>query len=136
MVRNQFAFHYSPQHIRDQIAQLDDSDKVEIYLSPLSVNTFYQFSETIASSAMLNAVDENAADEASYAAALGKLLEEVIAVIGYFIIFCDGCLEYMMLTYLAKKKKWLDWDDVELLNLPRRNEPQIPYFVRNVKENA
>src|ERR1043165_1323265 len=72
MVRNQFAFHYSPQYIRDQLAQIEDTDQMEVYMAALNVNTFYPFSEVIANGAMLNAVD---ADD--YMAGLKVLMDEV-----------------------------------------------------------
>lgn len=129
MVRNQFAFHYSPQHIRDQLEEVEDTDQLEIYMTALSNNIFYQFSETIANSAMLRAVDES-----DYMAALEKLVLEVMKVASTFMTFCDGCLEHMMKKYLAKKRKWVHWNTVELTNLPRHNEPQLPFFARSARQ--
>ncbi|MDT5121899.1 MAG: hypothetical protein QOC96_1381 [Acidobacteriota bacterium] len=128
MIRNQFAFHYSPQHIRDQLTQVEDTDQLEIYMAPLNVNIFYQFSEIIANSAMLNAVDE-----ADYMIALRKLFDEVLGVAVQFTNFCDGCLEYMILKYLAKKRKYVNWDNIVLTDVPRRDEPKTPFFVRDIK---
>jgi hypothetical protein len=96
MIRNQFAFHYSLPFLRDQLAKIEETDKLAIYLTRKNVNVFYEISEAIANSAMLDAVEKG-----NYDGAMRKLLNEVLDVAKKFISFSDGCLEYMVETFFS-----------------------------------
>jgi len=128
MIRNQFAFHYSLPFLRDQLAKIEETDKLAIYLTKKNVNVFYEISEAIANSAMLDAVEKG-----NYYAAMRKLLTEVLDVAKKFISFSDGCLEYMVKTFLLDSATGPDWQKVELTDVPRRDELQIPFFVDDIK---
>jgi hypothetical protein len=123
MIRNRFAFHYDPSLIRKQLLQVEETDKLTIYLAPKTVNCFYQFSEAIADTAMLNEVKRGDAREAT-----AKLAKEVIDITLKFLAFSDGCLDYMTKTYLLPSAAKLETRIVEL-DVPRQDDMSLPFFV-------
>jgi excisionase family DNA binding protein len=119
MIRNRFAFHYDPSLIKGQLAQVEDTDQLAIYLAEKSVNCFYQFAEAIADSAMLNAVGKG-----DYEAALRKFTEEAMQVTRLFIAFSDGCLDYVIENHLlSAESKAVD------IAAPKRDEVSLPFFL-------
>jgi hypothetical protein len=124
MIRNEFAFHYSPDRIREQLAKVEDTDQLSIYLAEKNVNCFYQFAEAIADSAMLEAVHQGDFD-----AAIKKLSTRVMNVTLTFIEFCDGCLNYMMETYLLAGQDPVNIRKVKLSGLLRKDQITLPFFV-------
>jgi hypothetical protein len=122
-IRNRFAFHYDPSLIRNQLSRVEERDHLAIYLAPKSVNCFYQFSEVIADSAMLNVVKGG-----DYKGATKRLGKEVIDITVKFIGFCDGCLGHMMETYLLPDATELRTRTVEV-DVLRKDQMTLPFFV-------
>ena len=90
-VRNHFAFHYAPDKIKLALADLEEPTNLTIYLSEQTGNTYYQFSETIVNSAMLDGIKKG-----DYEAAVRKLMKQVTAVAGNFISFADAWLTFVL----------------------------------------
>jgi len=122
-IRNRFAFHYDPSLIGKQLSSVEETDHLAIYLAPKTVNCFYQFSEAIADSAMLNAVKGG-----DYREATRRLGKEVIDITVKFIGFCDGCLGHMMETYLLPVATELKTRTVEV-DVLRKDQMTLPFFV-------
>lgn len=122
-IRNRFAFHYDPSFIGKQMSKVEETDQLAIYLAPNAVNCFYQFSEEIATRAMLNAVQGG-----DYEEAIRKLSKGVIDITVKFIGFCDGCLDHMIETYLLPGAAEFETRTVEL-DVLRKDQMTLPFFV-------
>lgn len=129
MIRNNFAFHYSAEHIRGQLDKLEDADILEMYTTPFPANTFYPFSEIAAIKAMAGAIGEDSDEES-----LKRLIIEVLKITETFVTFCDWTLFYMVQKYFAKKGKFIHFTDVTLIDVPRRDEVQLPFFIRDITD--
>ena len=70
----------------------------------------------------------NAVKKGDYKEALKKLAQEVIDITLKFIAFSDGCLNYMVETYLLPGATQLKTKTVEL-DVPRRDQMTLPFFV-------
>jgi hypothetical protein len=123
-VRNQFAFHYDPQRIRTQLASVDESDSLKIYVAETADNNFFQVSDIIAGSAMLETVEPG-----DYVAATTKFITDMIDVCVQFVKFCDGCLDYMMQNYMTGNAEGIDAEEVEIPDPP--DDIQLPYFEKH-----
>lgn len=122
-VRNQFAFHYDPQRIRQQLSSVEETDELKIYVTESDANLFYQISEIIVGSAMLEAVEQG-----DFIAATKKFTKEVMDVSVQFTTFCDGCLIYMTKIYLGETAEELDMEEIEIPDPPNTDEIQLPFF--------
>lgn len=123
MVRNRFAFHYDPSQIKKQLKAVDQTDKLKIYIGEKEANVFYQMSETIATKAMLDAIEPG-----NFEGANVKLMKEVTEISPLFIKFCDGCLLHMSDNYLSLDGLIVDPEEVELPDTPGRDETHVPFF--------
>lgn len=122
-VRNAFAFHYDLTAIRAQLSAVEETDDLRIYVAKTSANVFYQMSEIIVGSAMLEAIEPG-----DFLAATKRFTKEVMDVSLRFIDFCDGCLEHMSDQYLGVTAEELNAEEVEIPEPPNRNELHIPFF--------
>lgn len=123
MVRNRFAFHYDPSQIKKQLKAVDETDKLRIYVGEKEANIFYQMSEVIAAKAMLDAIELG-----NFQGANAKLMKEVTEISRYFIKFCDGCLVHMSDNYLGRDRQSLNPEEIELPDVPSRDEIEVPFF--------
>jgi hypothetical protein len=124
-VRNEFAFHYDPQRVRTQLASVEESDDLKIYVSEKSANMFYQMSEIIVGSAMLEAVEPG-----DFVAATKKFTKEVMDISLQFIDFCDGCLNHMIMNYIGKDAEEADAEEINIIDPPNRDDIQLPFFAK------
>ncbi|MCI0665673.1 MAG: hypothetical protein L0220_31845 [Acidobacteria bacterium] len=124
LIRNQFAFHYSPENIRDQLSNIHNTYEAKIYVSEYALNMFYQFSELIANTAMLDAVQKG-----NYAEALDKVTSEVLDMAKHFTSFCDGCLHFMIEKYLMDNPANEKPMQIILSDVPELNDIRLPEFI-------
>jgi len=122
-LRNRFAFHYDPRKIQDQIAAIDETDKLEIYATEKQANLFYLVSEVIVGSAMLETVKRG-----DYKLAIEKLTQEIMSLSLHLMNFADGCLLVMRERYLGTNMDELAAQRVEIPDPPHRDEILLPYF--------
>lgn len=94
-VRNEFAFHYDPERVQSQMLLVEQTDNLKIYIAETE-DVFFQLSDAIVQSAMLEAVQEG-----DYIAAAEKFFKEIMVVSGQLVDFCDGCLHYMIEQYIS-----------------------------------
>jgi len=105
---------------RSSLKRFDETDKLKIYIGEKEANIFYQMSETIATKAMLDAIEPG-----NFEGANTKLMKEVTEVSRLFIRFCDGCLLHMSDNYLSHDGLILDPEEVELPDTPSRDEVAV-----------
>lgn len=122
-VRNAFAFHYNLDAVRTQLSAVKETDNLRIYAAEKSANMFYQMSEIIVGSAMLEAIEPG-----DFLAATRRFTKEVMNVSLRFIDFCDGCLIHMSDHYLGVTSEELNAEEIELPETPNRSECQLPFF--------
>jgi len=93
-IRNEFAFHYDPARVQSQVPLVEPTDNLKIYIAETE-DVFFQLSDVIVQNAMLGAVQEG-----DYVAAAEKFFKETMVVSSQLVDFCDGCLHYMIDTYI------------------------------------
>ena len=118
MVRNEFAFHHDLQRIRTQLSNVEESDKLNIYVADNS-NVFFQVSEIVAGSAMLEGVEPG-----DFEAATTRLFTEMNEVCREFVTFCDGSLHYMIASYIGYDSA----DELEIPDPPTADGIQLSFF--------
>lgn len=124
-LRNAFGFHYDRPLIAAQLSAIEESDNLRIYMAEKSANVFYQMSEIIVGSAMLEATEPG-----NFVGAAKKLTKEVTDTALQFIDFCDGCLEHMTGHYLGRDAEGLNAEKIEIPDPPNRSEVVLPFFAR------
>ncbi len=122
-VRNNFAFHYSPERIRAILTDLEEPG-LKIYLSEQSGNTFFQFSETIVNIAMLEGIQKG-----DYKAALDKLMNQVGDVARDFVTFCDAWIGLVLQEYFPEITDLDKLEKVTLSDLPKIEDIGLNYFI-------
>lgn len=124
-VRNAFAFHYDLSAVTTQLAAVEESDNLRIYVAEKSANMFYQMSEIIVGSAMLQTIKPG-----DFVGATKILYKEATEVARDFIDFCDGSVEHMTDTYLGSSAQELATEEYEIPDPPHRDVVILPFFVK------
>ena len=125
IVRNRFAFHYDPSLIEKQLENVDESDKLAVYVGENEANVFYQMSEITAAKAMLDAIERG-----NFEAANRSLMNDVTVISRHLIKFCDGCLLRMTDTYFGTDRRTLNPEEVEIKEVASRDEIILPFFTK------
>jgi hypothetical protein len=118
-MRNEFAFHYDPLSVRAQMSRVEETDILKIYVAD-TTDVFFQLSEIIVGSAMLEAVQPG-----DFVDAAEKFFHEVMKLSGQLVDFCDGCLHHMIETYIGYQP-----DQTEVLELPKCKDLRLPFFCK------
>jgi hypothetical protein len=118
-LRNEFAFHYDPLRVRTQLARIEETDKLKIYVAETE-DVFFQFSDSIVGSAMLEAVQPS-----DFVAAAEKFFSEIMNVSSQLVDFCDGCLHYMIETYIGYPS-----EETEIPDPPHSGDLRLPFFCK------
>lgn len=122
-VRNDFAFHYSLEHAKTSIPDDSSSDDLAAYLHETNGNSLYYFAEYLMSKALIDAISP-----ADPEAALGKLLDEMSAVIGHLNEFVQGLLFVVLDKYIGAEVVRQSVQTVELGAAPQSADIRIPFF--------
>lgn len=83
-VRNDFAFHYSPQDFASTLRNLPEGEDLTYYPSDTFNNVLYYFAEVTAVTSMLGVVDKEN---------LNRFLNDLTSLAKYFLGFIQGWLE-------------------------------------------
>jgi len=119
-VRNEFAFHYDHQRVRTQLSLVEETDNLKIYAAE-NEDVLFQFSEVIVGSAMLEAVQPG-----DFVAATEKFFTEMMGISGQLVVFCDGCLHYMIKTYIGYDQA----EETEIPDPPKCDDLRLPCFCK------
>lgn len=124
MVRNEFAFHYSPEQIDSGYRALVDGDPLQLYLAKRNVNTLYAFADTIAGRAMLEAIQpgEHKTAFAALIAQTSRAVGQINTVIGGLMIVCFQ-------KHIGSSFYDLQSQLVEVDGVPESQKVAIPFFV-------
>jgi hypothetical protein len=123
LIRNEFAFHYSPissRKINQLIIDAHDSENFEIFLSEYHGNCFYYISHVLVNSAILKSTGATTPEEA-----IDKLLKEINEVTSWFLEFIGGCLIVIFEKHFGKGHV-----EIQIPDPPYIHEVTLPYFVR------
>ncbi len=117
-IRNKFSFHYDSDEIDDVLAKVPEKEKIKIFVSKYTGNTFHEFSETIANRALLNSIDP-----LNHQKAMDTFFDDVaIKVPKYLRAFTDGfivaCLKQLHFTE----------NILNINNLSAISTIELPYF--------
>lgn len=120
-IRNNYAFHYSPEELDSVLPTVPE--ELKVYVSDGgSANTLYYFAEVLANRAILRTID----DKDDYAA-YKRLVEELPMVAGWFI----DCAESLIVEFMSRHEENI-WDglaeEVHFEKLPSITDIQIPWF--------
>jgi hypothetical protein len=118
-LRNKFAFHYDHQRVRTQLSLIKETDNWKIYVAETG-DTFFQVSEIIVGTAMLEAVQPG-----DFVAATEKFFKEIMGMSGQLVNFCDGCLHYMIETYIEYQA-----EEIEISDPPNCGDLRLPFFCK------
>jgi hypothetical protein len=118
-VRNEFAFHYDAERVRAQLSVIEETDNWKIYVAETE-DVFFQLSENIVASAMLQAVKPG-----DFVAATENFFGEIMTMSGKVVDFCDGCLHHMIKTYIGYQS-----DETEIPDPPDCNDLSLPFFCK------
>jgi hypothetical protein len=118
-VRNEFAFHYDPERVQRRVSLVEQTDNLKIYVAETK-DVFFQLSDAIVQSAMLEAVQEG-----DYIAAAEKFFKEIMVVSGQLVDFCDGCLHYMIKQYIGYGS-----EEIEVPDPPDCDDLRLSFFCK------
>jgi hypothetical protein len=118
-MRNEFAFHYDSLRVRTQLSSIEETDKLKIEIAETE-DVFFQLSEIIVGSAMLEAVQPG-----DFVAAAEKFFKEImnLNLSSQLVDFCDGCLHYMIKTYIGYQS-----EVTEIPDPPNWRDLRLPFF--------
>lgn len=123
-VRNEFAFHYSVDQIRDGFALPEDSNEWQIVLSEANGNNLYYVADLVASYSMLNRIDST-----DHWNAIDRLLRELIDLAQLVMTFRDACWIVVGDKYLREQGYGIPVQEVEIEDCPRIDEVEVPFFI-------
>lgn len=129
-VRNEFAFHYSVDHIREGFSLPPDTDEWQVVLSEASGNNLYYLADLVANYAMLNSINQK-----DHRNAMDRLLEELTKISRWFIIFGDACWIIVTKKYLRDSGAGIPVQEVNLEDCPTINEVEVPFFIEPRRSN-
>lgn len=123
-VRNQHAFHYSPDQIAKGYAMLPAEEPLSLYLSDTNTNTLYAFADVIAGYALIEDIHPESVPKA-----LDALIVETSKVIGWLNQVIAACMTIAISNYVADNLEGLGSHEVEVTGAPNWKAISIPYFV-------
>jgi hypothetical protein len=123
-IRDNFAFHYPADDLRDQLRHTSDNDTLYIYLGLAHGNSFYSFADVLVGSAMLSKVQ--GADPQK---AMDTLFDDPINAIKWFLDFIGSCMLILVEKYLGTSLKALGSNVVEVPGAKRWKDVQVPFFL-------
>ena len=124
VVRNKFAFHYSPNQIDAGYKAVIDGDPLQIYLGKERANTLYAFADTISGRAMLEAIHPG-----DHRAAFEALIDQTTAAVGNIDTVIGALMIVCCQKYIGDSLYALGADIVEIEGVPESQKVAIPYFI-------
>ena len=124
MVRNKFAFHYSPEQIPAGYAKLAEGDALDVYLSKTNSNTLYVFAETIAGRSLMESIDS-----ADHTKSVAALIDQTSMAIGWLNEVTGACLLTCLELHVGGNLYSLGARVVNLDGVPDSQQVTIPFFI-------
>lgn len=123
-IRNKFAFHYASDKIREVLSALEEPVNLKIYISKQAGNSFYEFSETIVNTALLEGIKKG-----DYEAALKKWMDQVLEIARHLVSFCDAWISFVLQKYFPEITSLDKLERAMLPDLPNLSEIGLDYFI-------
>ncbi|MFC0666138.1 hypothetical protein ACFSKY_14515 [Azotobacter chroococcum] len=128
-LRNNFAFHYSLEHIKGTLNKnlnKDEPDSSEMiaYMSNSIGNTLYYFSESVIGAAILEKIDQS-----QPAAAFDKLIVESTDLMAWFNEFIGGIMFLFCEKYMLEDDGKITLLPINIGSIPLAESIEIPYFI-------
>jgi hypothetical protein len=123
-VRNNFAFHYSPEQIRAGYQTLVNGDPLDVYLSRTNANTLYAFAESIAGRSLMESIDP-----ADHARAFDSLIVETSRAVGWFNTLVGACMATCLRRHIGGDLYALGAHVINVEGAPDWRGVELPYFV-------
>lgn len=124
MVRNEFAFHYSPNQVDAGYRSIVDGDPLQIYLAKKNVNSLYAFADTIAGRAMLEAIQPG-----DHAAAFESLIGQTSKTVGHINTVIDGLMMVCFRKHIGSSLYELQPTVITVDAVPDAQNVVIPFFI-------
>lgn len=128
VVRNKYAFHYSPEQISKGYIKLGERDALDVYLSKTNANTLYVFAESIVGRSLMESINPD-----DHSCALETLIDETARVLGWFNVVIAACLSTCLQLHIGGDLYELGARDIEVEGAPDWKSVTIPYFVEIVE---
>jgi hypothetical protein len=123
-IRNNFAFHYSPEEIGRCYVENERDDELVMLLSTDNANTLYHYAEVIVDQSLLTQIRAANPEEA-----MKKIIDESSEIIRLFNIAIGSCLTAAFKLHLGQDLDDLVSDTIQLRELPGFKNIGVPYFV-------
>lgn len=123
-VRNNFAYHYSPNQVDAGYAALTAEDPLQIYLAPHNANTFYAFGDTIVGRAMLEAIRPG-----DHRAAFEALIDQTSQAVGNINTVIGALMAICISTYIGGNLYDLGAEVIDVEGAPESQVVRIPFFI-------
>jgi hypothetical protein len=124
-IRKKFAFHYSSDEVKQQLASLDASYRSEIYLANDYANSLNWACEEIVSYAMMHIVGVTDPQQA-----LDKIISDLTKVSDWFFDFCGSCMSITVEQYFGKDLRELNAEAIDIGEPINLETITLPYFTR------
>ena len=129
-VRNQYAFHYSPEQVDAGYRTLVDDDPLEVYLAKSNANTLYAFGHTIAGRAMLESIKPG-----DHQAAFEMLVDETTKAVAWINTVIGATMAICFKTYIGGDLYAIGAKIIEIEGAPDSQNVSIPYFIEIVEQS-
>ena len=123
-IRDNFAFHYPSDDLKNQLQRIKDTGTLYIYLGYAHGNSFYSFADVLVGSAMLSKVQ--GADPQQ---AMDTLFADPIDAIKWFLDFIGSCMIILVEKYLGTTLEALAANSIEIPNPKNLKDVQVPFFL-------
>ncbi len=120
-IRNQFAFHYSPEEMNRELPEIDDD--LFIYLEPdRAPNNLYYFAELISANALLSVIEKLDPHDT-----YKELVDELFDVSVWFAILAEGLMVSIIDLYYEDSREGV-FEEIEIEDLQHISNMYIPWF--------
>ena len=123
-IRDNFAFHYSSDDLKNQLQPTKDTGTLYIYLGYAHGNSFYSFADVLVGSAMLSKVPGAVPQQA-----MDALFADPINGIKWFLDFIGSCMIILVEKYLGTNLEALSANTIEVPNTKKWEDVHIPFFL-------
>ncbi|MNF87937.1 hypothetical protein D3C84_704160 [compost metagenome] len=123
-VRNQHAFHYSPDQISRGFANLADEEALNVYMATTNANTLYAFADVIAGYSLLEDICPG-----NPVQAFDALISETTEVLDWFNQVIGAFMMIVIEKYIGCDLEALDSREVEIGGALDWKVITIPYFI-------
>jgi len=130
MVRNKFAFHYSPDQVDAGYKSLIEGDPLQVYLAKRNVNSLYAFADTIAGRAMLEAIQPG-----DHQAAFDSLITQTSKAVRDIGAVIDGLMVVCFRKYIGTSLYELGAKVIQIEGIPEAQKVSIPFFIEIPEES-